>query len=203
MGIDQLKFLSFQPTYLKNLQRPTKTEVAQTKGKKTRCKESADHHREVVFSHDDSAGHHNINVGPFRHDDSTGRSQRAKEFRSQENQITQDAAPTSCSNMLLTSFSKAQTGNAYKPKSRSSNRSEELSTRILGKMLEPETTLRSLNKLIQRSKYPKIGGESPHSPDLEIGQRRLTPPYWTLVTSYPGFSAGRGGDSAGGAPIGG
>ncbi|KZV47361.1 hypothetical protein F511_35632 [Dorcoceras hygrometricum] len=41
----------------------------------------------MVFRHDDSAGHHIKNsVGPFRHDESSDRSQRAKECSSQRNQ---------------------------------------------------------------------------------------------------------------------
>ncbi|KZV51022.1 hypothetical protein F511_43992 [Dorcoceras hygrometricum] len=36
MGIDQLKLHSVQPGYLKNLQRPTKTQAAQKQGKETR-----------------------------------------------------------------------------------------------------------------------------------------------------------------------
>ncbi|KZV18960.1 hypothetical protein F511_28066 [Dorcoceras hygrometricum] len=55
-----------------------------------RCDDSADHHRAVVFRRDDLVGHHNSNIGPFRHDDSAGRSQRAREFSSQGNQA-QDA----------------------------------------------------------------------------------------------------------------
>ncbi|KZV35903.1 hypothetical protein F511_36138 [Dorcoceras hygrometricum] len=52
-----------------------------------RCDEAADHHKEVVFRHDDSAGHHIKSiVGPFTREDSTGRSQRAKELSSQWNQ---------------------------------------------------------------------------------------------------------------------
>ncbi|KZV41469.1 mechanosensitive ion channel protein 6-like [Dorcoceras hygrometricum] len=49
------------------------------------CDDSSDHHRAVVFRHDDSASHHNSDVGPFRQDDSIGRSQRAKGFSSQGN----------------------------------------------------------------------------------------------------------------------
>ncbi|KZV34367.1 hypothetical protein F511_36137 [Dorcoceras hygrometricum] len=45
------------------------------------------HHSVVVFRHDNSVGQHiNISVGPFRNDGSAGRSQRTKEFSSQENQ---------------------------------------------------------------------------------------------------------------------
>ncbi|KZV15747.1 hypothetical protein F511_33866 [Dorcoceras hygrometricum] len=51
-----------------------------------RCDGSADHHRIVVFRRDNSTGHHNSHIGPFRHDDSAGRSQRAKESSSQVNQ---------------------------------------------------------------------------------------------------------------------
>ncbi|KZV53625.1 hypothetical protein F511_29847 [Dorcoceras hygrometricum] len=52
-----------------------------------RCDDSADYHKAVVFRHDDSAGHHiKSSVGPFRRDDSAGRSQRAKELSSQRNQ---------------------------------------------------------------------------------------------------------------------
>ncbi|KZV44320.1 hypothetical protein F511_18870 [Dorcoceras hygrometricum] len=51
-----------------------------------KCDDSADHHRVVVFRRDDSVSHHNSNVGPFRHDYSAGRSQRAKEYSSQGNQ---------------------------------------------------------------------------------------------------------------------
>ncbi|KZV41425.1 N-acylphosphatidylethanolamine synthase [Dorcoceras hygrometricum] len=36
MGIDQLKLHSVQPGYLKNMQRPTKTQAAQKQGKETR-----------------------------------------------------------------------------------------------------------------------------------------------------------------------
>ncbi|KZV32724.1 hypothetical protein F511_16401 [Dorcoceras hygrometricum] len=54
--------------------------------KNHRYDDSADHYRVVVFRHDDSAGHHNSNVGPFRHGDSARRSQRTKESSSQGNQ---------------------------------------------------------------------------------------------------------------------
>ncbi|KZV18052.1 hypothetical protein F511_35959 [Dorcoceras hygrometricum] len=58
-----------------------------------RCDDSVDHHRAVVFRRDDSADHHNSNVGPFRHDNSVGRSQRAKEFISQGIQAQYEMAP--------------------------------------------------------------------------------------------------------------
>ncbi|KZV25901.1 hypothetical protein F511_20525 [Dorcoceras hygrometricum] len=52
-----------------------------------RCDDSADHHRTVVFRRDNSVGHHiKSSVGPFTHDDSAVRSQRAKELNSQRNQ---------------------------------------------------------------------------------------------------------------------
>ncbi|KZV32151.1 hypothetical protein F511_29749 [Dorcoceras hygrometricum] len=52
-----------------------------------RCNDSADHHRVVVFRPADSADHHiKSNVGPFSHDDSASRSQRAKEISSQKDQ---------------------------------------------------------------------------------------------------------------------
>ncbi|KZV29449.1 hypothetical protein F511_29293 [Dorcoceras hygrometricum] len=156
---------------------------------KPQCKESADHHREVVFSHDDSAGHHNINVGPFRHDDSTGRSQRAKEFRSQENQTTTnstretypkaDIKAAKSSSIRTSNLNSTTTDHA----GRSSNFLLKYATHQLlkssngkclqaqiqklkqigrtidqnfAKILEPATTLRSLNMPIQSSKFVSI-----------------------------------------------
>ncbi|KZV16765.1 hypothetical protein F511_36634 [Dorcoceras hygrometricum] len=137
MGIDQLKLQSVQPGYMKNLQRPSKTQAAQKQGKETRSNlstksthkttnhktcnihimicmrlsrkighlgqqlswqisiepqtthnqsadgnhrsvifRSVDHHSSVVFRCDDSAGHHlDDSIGPFRRDNSAGRSQ--------------------------------------------------------------------------------------------------------------------------------
>ncbi|KZV39504.1 hypothetical protein F511_36664 [Dorcoceras hygrometricum] len=55
----------------------------------------------VVFRHDDSADHHIKNsVGPFRRDDSAGRSQRAKEFSSQRNQAQYGCITTQLSTKI-------------------------------------------------------------------------------------------------------
>ncbi|KZV36937.1 hypothetical protein F511_25762 [Dorcoceras hygrometricum] len=99
-----------------------------------RCDDSVDHHRVVVFRRDDSAGHHNSHVGPFRHDDSADRSQRAKESSTQGNQA------------------------------QSSNLNGKNHRLEFAKLLEPATTSLLFRKSIYNSKLVSIERAKQHEP---------------------------------------
>ncbi|KZT76422.1 mitochondrial phosphate carrier protein 1, mitochondrial [Dorcoceras hygrometricum] len=114
MGIDQMKHHSVQPGYLKNLPKPIRTKAAQNREKirglpriigrqKEEHNDSAVHLIIILRSSGatnqptitgqwysgtttQSATTFKSSIGPFRHDDSAGRSKRAKEFSSQRNQ---------------------------------------------------------------------------------------------------------------------
>ncbi|KZV33010.1 fringe-related family protein [Dorcoceras hygrometricum] len=90
---------------------------------------SVTHHSVVVFRHDNSAGHHiNISVGPFRHDGSTGRSQRTNTTTTSAD-LTGIHGTAAYSNMLLYQLTINSTEDAYKlkfkaAKERKNSRSE-------------------------------------------------------------------------------
>ncbi|KZV33672.1 hypothetical protein F511_33578 [Dorcoceras hygrometricum] len=87
MGIDQLKLHSVQPGYLKNLPRPTQTKAAPNRENKRGTTTQSTITRQCgIQAQRLSWPPHQNNVGPFRHDDSAGRSQRVKEFSFQRNQ---------------------------------------------------------------------------------------------------------------------
>ncbi|KZV40212.1 hypothetical protein F511_27598 [Dorcoceras hygrometricum] len=129
---------------------------------KPQFNDSADHHRIVVFRHDDSAGHHiNIHVGPFRHDGSASRSLRVKEFSSQEDQA--QYLPQ-LYRALSSSKSKLRSVRNHLPKA-AQERKNHWTT--IAKISNSATTSRSLNSSIQVSKVVSI--ESPK-------EYELTPP---------------------------
>ncbi|KZV47535.1 hypothetical protein F511_29564 [Dorcoceras hygrometricum] len=76
--------------------------------KNHRCDDSADHHKgSVVFRHNDSAGHHininiNINIGPFKHYDSAGRSQHPRQLSRSYSKLKSKAVKEQKSNYWST-----------------------------------------------------------------------------------------------------